>query len=180
MIVYLISGYAGSGKDAVGRVLERVGFRRYAFAEILKQRSAEDHGFNVALTQTPAGKATVIKSAKTHRVATVRALLIEDSALAKRTHADDGYWAKLVCDQIARETPKFVVITDWRYNSEYTTLRARFPQAKLVRIRVVRPSVEPSEDPSEHDLDMTPVDFTIDNNSTIDALTEQCYKILEF
>ena len=180
MIVYLISGYAGSGKDAAGRVFERVGFRRYAFADILKQRSSEDHGFNMALTLTEVGKATLVKSKKTHRTGTVRSFLIEDSAQAKKTHADEGYWAKLVADQIAQETPKFVVITDWRYNSEYTTMRARFPQAKLVCIRVMRPSVEPSQDPSEHELDGTPMDFIIENNSTLDALTEQCYKLLVF
>jgi len=178
MIVYLISGYAGSGKDTAGAVFERVGFRRYAFADILKHRSSHDHGYALALTLTEVGKATIVKSTKTHRTTAVRSLLIEDSAQAKQIHADDGYWAKLVADQIERETPKFVVITDWRYNSEYNTIRASFPEAKLTRIRVKRESVKPSQDPSEHELDDTPVDFTIHNNSTIDALTAQCYEVL--
>jgi len=179
MLIYLISGYAGSGKDAAGRVFERLGFRRYGFADALKIESAKNHGYDYALTQTVQGKATLVRSTKTHRTAPVRTFLIEDSAKAKQTHADEGYWAKLVADQIEKETPKFVVITDWRYNSEYSTLRARFPQAKLVRIRVVRPSVQPSPDPSEHNLDSSPVDFTIHNNSTLSILSEQCYQIIE-
>jgi len=178
MLIYLLCGYAGSGKDTVGAIYERVGFRRYAFADVLKAYVADLHGFNYALTQTEKGKDTLVTSKKTKRLATVRTFLIEDSDRVKKEKADDGYWAAIVSERIKAETPKYVVITDWRYQAELAKLKADLPEAKIIRVRVIRESVKVSPDPSEHDLDNITCDFTLYNNTNMDTLTSQAYEVL--
>ena len=63
-----------------------------------------------------------------------------------------------------------VIIHDWRYVNEYTTL-ARGGTAVLHTIRVVRNSVvAPMNVPSEHQLDMFETHYTLPNNGTRDDL----------
>lgn len=177
MLVYLIAGYATSGKDTVGSIFERVGFRRYAFADPLKFYSAQLHGYDIKLTQTQSGKETVVHSKKTNRTATVRQFLIDDSLQMKKEQGDN-IWGRAVVEEIRTHTPKYAVITDWRYKHEAAYLRAQLPHAKIITLRVLRDSVKPSTDASEHDLDSVQTDFTIHNNTTIDSLTNHCYDIL--
>ena len=177
MLVYLITGYATSGKDTVGSIMERVGFRRYAFADPLKFYSSNFHGYNIQLTQTQSGKETVVQSKQTDRSATVRQFLIDDSLRLKKLKGDN-IWAEAIQEQIVADNLKYIVITDWRYRHELAYLQSTLKDAKLITIRVIRDSVKPIQDPSEHDLDGYVTNFTIKNNGTIDALTNQCYDIL--
>ena len=118
MNLILITGYAGSGKDTVGALLQEKDYKRYAFADILKHTSAEKHNYDFELTQTQAGKSTLVQSTYNQRVATVRDFLISDSLEAKQN--DPAYYAKILYNAIQADLSEKIVITDWRFIAEYT------------------------------------------------------------
>ena len=169
----LLTGYAGSGKDTVGSIFQNYGFKRYAVADMLKYYSSEKHGFPFGLTQTQEGKSSLFNSKS------VRQYLIEDAALKKQEHNDPAYWIKPLVELIISEGIENVVITDWRYNAEITHIQESFPHAEIVTVRIVRGSVVPLVDESEHELDNYSVDFTIQNNGSIDDLNKALITIVK-
>ena len=43
-------------------------------------------------------------------------------------------WAKIIINQIQKETPKYVIITEWRYIAEYDIIKKAFPNEKIITI----------------------------------------------
>ena len=170
--IILITGYAGSGKDAAGSVLQQNGYTRYAYADMLKIQTAHKYGFPFELTQTQEGKGTAVSSK------TVRQLLIEEAALMKELHNDPAYWAKLLAKAIKDSTDSKIVITDWRYTAELANFQEEFPEAEITTLRIYRPSVIPSADPSEHELDNYQCTYTIANDGTLEELRARLYHFL--
>jgi hypothetical protein len=166
----LITGYAGSGKDEVGKILQNKGYKRYAFADLVKIHTADKHGFVIDLTKTQEGKNTIVKSKYDQREATVRQFLIDESALMKEVYNEPAFWAILLEKQIKDEPPHNIVITDWRYIAELNHMVKEFTDCKITKIRIQRNSVKPLEDPSEHNIDNVTCDYTIENNSSLDDL----------
>jgi hypothetical protein len=69
------------------------------------------------------------------------------------------------------------VVADWRYRREYMRIREMCPDVKILRVRIVRPGIIPSEDPSEHDLDTEPMDIILENTGTINDLEDAVIKM---
>jgi hypothetical protein len=178
MFIILISGFAGSGKDTAADFFSTLGFSIYRVADNVKRQSALYHGFPLNLTETQEGKKTLVTSTKTNETKSVRSFLIEDSLQNKIINNDPAFWARLLVAQIKREAPDFVVISDWRYKAEYDLIKFEFPDSELIKIRVIRDSVIPSTDPSEHEIDDEKFNFTIHNNGSITQLHAECRKIL--
>lgn len=175
--IFLISGYAGSGKDAAGKVYQKLGYKRYAFADMLKIQCAQKYDFPFELTQTQEGKNTVVVLSKSKGSVvvlnkTVRQLLIEEAALMKELHNDPAYWAKLLAKIIKTDQPKKVVITDWRYTAELANFQEEFRDSPITTVRIQRSSVVPSEDPSEHELDNYSCNYTIVNDGSLEQFEE--------
>jgi hypothetical protein len=166
MKIILLAGYAGSGKDTAGSVFVKDGYKRYAVADMVKRYSAIRHGFSFDLTQTQAGKTTL------HNNKMVRQYLIDDAALLKALNNDPAYWIKLMADLIISDGTCNVVITDWRYHAELSHLKVAFPNAQTTTIRIVRDSVVPLDDSSEHELDSVSTDYVVKNNDSVEHLTE--------
>jgi hypothetical protein len=173
----LITGYAGSGKDEVGKILQNKGYKRYAFADLVKIHSADKHGFSIELTQTQEGKNTIVKSKYDQQEATVRKYLIDESALMKELYNEPAFWAILLEKQIKDEPPHNIVITDWRYIAEHDHFIKEFTDCKITKLRIQRNSVKPLEDPSEHNIDHIACDYTIENNGTLEELKNQMEKL---
>jgi len=174
MKVILITGYAGSGKDTVGSLLQDKGYKRYAFADVVKQESSKKHSYSFELTQTQTVKSTQIISQYNGRKATVRDFLISDSLEAKVQNSDPAYFAKILLNQIHSELSQKIVITDWRFIAEYTHFKITNP----ITLRVIRPNQPILDEPSEHELDDFTTEYTILNNSTIEHLKNQLNHIL--
>lgn len=174
MKIILITGYAGSGKDTVGSLLQDKGYKRYGFADVLKLESSRKHNYNFELTQTQTGKSTQVVSQYNGRKATVRDFLISDSFEAKVQNSDPAYFAKILLNQIQSELSEKIVITDWRFIAEY----AHFKIINPITLRVIRPNQPILDEPSEHDLDDFTTMHTILNNSTIEHLKNQLNHIL--
>ena len=166
-IILMVSGWAGSGKDAAASILmDELGFQRLAFADPLKHETARqtglspDHFYSTHLkdSEIPYEGKTIIP----------RALLIKAAAEARAKYPN--IYANMIADSIQKYGLKRVVISDWRYRNEYEVIKTFFGDATVVRIRIVRPGVIQSSEPSEHDLDGQAMDVEINNGGSIGML----------
>jgi len=174
--VLLLSGRAGSGKDAAASLLmEEVGFTRFAFADFLKRDVAAQYDLPLDLFHT---------AAKDHPLPafkgkTPRTLLLDHARIARSVDLDvyARQVAAAIKEAIASDPVRNsrFVISDWRYRREYEFLtKALFGIAELVCLRITRPiSDRPFiNDPSETDLLAQPMHGMIDNDASISDLRD--------
>jgi hypothetical protein len=158
MQIVFISGYLQSGKDTVGDILCRhLSFKRYSFAEKLKDEVAEMHNFSRSSLDTTHGKRD-----------SVRRLLIDHGM--KRRDENINHWVEKLWEQIEIDNCSHLVITDWRFPNELAEITRRAKSAVIVTIRVNRWSQPPLFDPSELALDDFDFDHVIQNQGMIKEL----------
>jgi hypothetical protein len=169
--ILLLSGYARSGKDSVSNLLEEeCGFRRFAFADALKEMVASHTGIPVLLFHSLQKDTLIPGQTKTYRD-----LLIE--VADQKRAIDPDIFSRIVATQIVESEASQVVISDWRYKREESFLRANLdPEIyKIHRGRVSRRGVTPSEKPIEHDLDGEPMDIMIQNDESLADLRDAAH-----
>lgn len=172
LTILLLSGWAGSGKDAAAALLvEEMGYHRVAFADSLKRICSKK--FELPLSHFYEGKDRHID----HRIdaypaaRTPRDLMLAYARDARAVY--DTIFAQAAAKEIAdivRAGGKHIVISDWRWPVEERVLRDAFPSARIIRGRIVRACVTQMEDPSEHSLDDADMDLIIQNDGTISDL----------
>jgi dephospho-CoA kinase len=175
----MLSGWSGSGKDAVSSLLmDELGFQRFAFADPLKHEvarlsalplnyfyAAKDNSI-IHDGQTTTPRTLLIKHAAEARekYPNIYANMVADSI--QRSESDSGYCSdSCSCSDSGR-----VVVSDWRYRNESEVFDIVFGNAKIIRARVVRPGIVQSAEPSEHDLDDEPMDLIITNSGSLSDL----------
>ncbi len=184
MIVFLLSGWSGSGKDAVGQILSSYGVRRKAFADPLKRQVAQELQIPLQWTHTPDGKRSIVQGKS------VRDHLIQRGQEIRKERQDPGYFAWQICLDILDDElqqlqgkyadPQRYVITDWRLPEELETLGRLGLEVELVKVRINRPGMPITVDDSytEHQLDNYPFDAVIENSGTWSQLHEEVRKKL--
>jgi hypothetical protein len=145
--IVLLSGWSGSGKDTIGRLLTtHKGFKRYAFADPVKDQAAKRYGFERGLADTPEGKETAVPAQNFLMPAgrTVRDWVIHHGEERKRIDGA-GVWAAAIAARIQADrleaggsAPFRAVITDWRFPEELVELQRRLPGAEFWPVRLVR------------------------------------------
>lgn len=172
MSLILLRGFSHSGKDFVGSILcNDYGYKRYAFADSLKKLVAKEFECEVEHLHSQEGKSQICLKDKEKR--TFRQILI-DEALRLRD-IDPGIFAKECCKEIynlnPEETPKNIVITDWRYPNEIEIIKNMFPTHNVIPVLVKRVGQDksPINDISEYHLINRESDYIINNlmNETI-------------
>lgn len=158
MILVALSGYAGSGKDALGQILvENHGFTRVAFADAIKRKALEYGWDGQKDTQ---GRA-----------------LLQNLGSAIRAYNPD-FWLQIAMEQVMQYD--CVVITDCRFANEVEAIKTNGG----IVVRVERPGVGPANDHmSEHELGPANCNIKIDNNGTLEDLAkaaEWLIKKIEF
>ncbi len=115
----LLSGWSGSGKDAVGQILtRRYGAKRLAFADRLKEMVAETYKFPVHWAHTTIGKQTMLPCGKT-----VREVLFTEGQLIRQISNEPELFARYVANQILADVETNIFcITDWRLPIEHNVL----------------------------------------------------------
>jgi hypothetical protein len=179
-LIVLLSGWAGSGKDATATLMvEEMGFTQHAFANSLKADVARTTGISLETLHNHYSKnrplvtpCSMYPTAQTHRD-----ILIQHAAAARE--ADPDVFAKYVAESIHANMDIMHrhVISDWRYPNEYKYLRDTF-QCPILRVRVQRDSVVPLNEPTEHYLDEEPMDAILHNNGHIADLRDSIKAIL--
>ncbi len=172
--IWLISGYAGSGKDTTADILTNLlGHHlvtRNSFAGAVKDEVAKLYDLDRAELDTPHGKARKLSDGLT-----VRDLIIYHAETTKAKENDPAIWAKRIR---APNTPHWI-LSDWRFLDELLHLRMRFPHAAVNTIRVQRPTVEPLETATEHELDSFVCQYTIENSGSLLYIANQLSRILD-
>ncbi len=169
-MLILLSGWAGSGKDAVAAILtENYGFRRFAFADPLKEAVAVATGLPATMFERPFKDRSLGPSDPR----TPRDLLIQH-ADAARAIDPDIYSRATLCNILTSGTQR-AVISDWRYRREGAVVTAALATAgwRILRVRIERPGVTPSAAPIEHDLDSAEMDYRIQNDGTLADLSQK-------
>jgi hypothetical protein len=176
-IIWLISGYAGSGKDTTADILTNLlgnaEVTRDSFAGAVKDEVAAMYEFDRAYLDTQEGKARIVRFPD-GTVKTVRELLIEHAESTKVAADDPAVWANRIC---APNTPHWV-LSDWRFLDELLNLRMRFPWAAFATIRVVRPGIHPLSSNTEHELDSFVCQYTIENSGSLLYIANQLTQII--
>ena len=169
-ILILLSGWAGSGKDAVAAILtENYGFQRFAFADPLKEAVAAATGFPAAMFERPFKDRPL--SASDPR--TPRDLLIQHADAARAI--DPDIYSRAIATAIQASGVRKAVISDWRYQREGAVVTAALAAEgwRILRVRIERPGVTPSAAPIEHDLDSAEMYCYIQNNGTLADLAQK-------
>ncbi|MFG3710115.1 hypothetical protein [Micromonospora sp. NPDC047730] len=165
-----IIGRKRAGKDTfAGRLVEAYGYRRFAFADALKEAALELDPIVTPLdtVQSSHRLSEVVEligweGAKEY--AEVRRTLQRYGAAIRRI--DPDFWLRRVLAQ-AEANPAPVVITDVRYPNEAKAIRDRGGYL----VRVFRPGQDDSDmHESETALDGYPADRLVLNNGTVDEL----------
>ncbi|SMB96859.1 Dephospho-CoA kinase [Thermanaeromonas toyohensis ToBE] len=165
----LLIGKAGAGKDTVAEYLvKRHGFRRYAFADKIKQ---------IAMELWP----------EEFRYRKPRWLLQQVGS--KLREIDPLVWVHYVFRQIEQERPERVVITDGRLEEEYSVCRSagfavvevRCPDPLRLDRLYVRDGVAPTLREAAHETEAWSCpkpDFVLDNSRTLADLYGQVDRLV--
>jgi hypothetical protein len=159
MKIVFLGGFAGAGKDTFANVLcKHKGYTRFAFADPIKERIAEEHTVPLEWLHSPTGKQKIVagKSLRQHCI---------DLGEAERKK-DPEFWGKKIAEQIKESTCQRIVISDWRLLPELFAIQKAFPKAFIVPIRIQRTYqyLSSVSDLTEYSLMGFPYAFTIQNS----------------
>jgi hypothetical protein len=166
-ILLLLSGWAGSGKDAAAALLgEEHRFHRFAFADPLKAAVSAATGLHPSRFERPYKDRPINEGGGQ----TPRDLLIAHADAARAVDRD--IYSQAIVTDILQSGYRRVVISDWRYQREGAVVADALAAQGwcIVRARVTRPGVIPSSAPIEHDLDDFPMDWRIENDGSLSDL----------
>ena len=170
MLIVFIRGFAGAGKDTLGACFtEHFGFKRFAFADALKEMVAEKYGVDIAVLHSQEGKRGVCAA----NGKTWREILISEAAAEREK--DPDIFAKMTAVAIGAAEARRVVLTDWRYPNEYSIIREAFPNAVITTVHMIRQDqggVSPVIDVSEYYLKDHRPDWVVHNDGKRSLLKE--------
>jgi hypothetical protein len=163
--VWLLAGYAGSGKTTAAYLLAKhlPKSRLLAFADRVKDEVAEQYGLPRPLLDTQEGKASLYKDTQT-----VRDLLIQLSAERKHTMNNPAIWAEYVKKELQNPDIEHWIVHDWRYKAEYDCMKS-VPDIVLHTLRIQTHRAPPTH-PSERELDDQPIETTVWNTGSLEEL----------
>lgn len=159
--IILISGRSGSGKDTCSSLM--VGWKRYAFADHLKDLVSERYNVNRKLCDTQEGKKSIVFSNKS-----LRDLLIEDGLVYKKDNSN--FFIDILAEKIKNDSSDHIVVTDFRFPNEYFTLKDKLSKENIKTLNINRNLCNYIDDSSETSLDTFVFDYTIENNGTLQDL----------
>lgn len=160
----MLSGKIGAGKDTLAKYLvDNYNFKRFAFADILKEYTAKKYKFDVNLCYSQDGKNNLVLAYNggiTKQVS-VRQLLIDTGLEVRKL--DKYYWSDKVIENIKKQNASNIVISDWRFPDEYYRLSKEFVTVIPIRINGITIESEYSSNISETALDSFLFADEIDN-----------------
>ncbi len=167
-LIVMLSGYLQSGKDTVGEHLCRsYNFKRYAFADILKDEVSSMYKVTRGLLDTQAGKSMLVHDPLTGGKRTARQILIEHGQMRRAENVD--YWVSKVQQKILADNCDRAVVTDWRFPNEHVVFLDSMTKHgyNLQTWRLNRWSEAPLRDLSEVALDSFQFDHVIQNAGSV-------------
>lgn len=181
MLIVSLSGYATSGKDATAKFfVQDYGFQRYAFADLMREALrqldpyVEAEGGFVRLTRL-----LDFSEGWDHAKVTypeVRRLMQVFGTEVGRSLLGDDVWVQALFNQLDREKPERVVITDCRFPNEIAAVR----EAGGFPLWVSRPGVGPvNTHVSDNAIGEADTVATIENDGSLVDLRDRVAGITE-
>lgn len=188
-MLIMIAGWAGSGKDCAAALLaEEFGFQRFAFADALKADVSRSTGIPLECFHSAQKDRPLAEPCKVYPTAkTPREVLIQHALVCRE--ADPDIYSRGVATEIQEATGRRFglphsseevhtiphmgryVISDWRYLREHQVVASELGEfCQIFRVRIVRPGIKQSAEPSEHDLDGLAMDYVLHNDGSISDL----------
>ena len=179
MKIILLSGWSGSGKDTVADYLvARHNYKKFAFANPLKNLAAELYKFPRELADSQEGKQQLWPVGYSKK--TIRQILIDLALFDKSRFGDDIYAIETMGHISKESSDSNIVISDTRYLNEIRVILEfaikEKHQFEVWRISFRDRDEAPVDDISEHILDTYRADVYISNPG--DSL-QNLYSIVE-
>lgn len=171
-----LTGRAGCGKDTAGQYLvERHGYRRFAFADVLKTAALHINpiifdGERLAPLVAVHGMDFV----KRHHPEARR--FLQELGLAMRG-VDPEVWMRPLAE-LANSTDEHIVVTDVRFVNEAEMVRSLGGRVLRIDRRDAGLSGEAAAHASETPLSLSVIDYAVDNNGSLHTLYEQLEDII--
>jgi hypothetical protein len=161
--IILVAGKSGSGKDTFSDYFTIYqNFKKYAFADLLKKQVSLKHGIPLFLTHSQEGKKQIYKSNINDQFTTIRDLLIEESKKYKENNPH--FYTEYIIKCIKKENYKNVIISDFRFPSEFYKIKESFPNVNITTVLIKRTTYNKIDDISEKSLEDFDIDIIINNN----------------
>ena len=182
MNVILISGLKRSGKDFVAEKLQEKMYssKVFALAEPLKDIIATTMGISVyeledykndgrMLSLDPVGGCYNYEG-----VTDFRSILQRFGTEAMKKHFGDDVWVNLLIDNIYNLSLTTVIVSDWRFMSEYNALADVYD---VWTVRVHDDNLTPDDHVSETELMDFNFDLVVDNTAKDDSILAEVDRI---
>lgn len=192
-MIISLSGYAGSGKNAVADILiEQHGFKAYAWADTLRAAAAALNP--IVAYPSPSLRSDVVPEPVRYNDAIealgydtakftypeVRQILQRLGTEVGRYILGENIWVDTTLTRINKSGDSNVVITDTRFPNEVDAVK-NYPFDEGFTARVNRPGVNALNDhPSETSLNDYSFDYELNNNGTLEDLGLKVQEMLNF
>ena len=198
-MIIALSGWKQSGKDSAAKILiEEFGFKRIAFADVLKDMVAEEYGIPRNWMDDPNFKEKPILSLPVNpqdkfseHMLLIQRGELRDAEGNKPENYDYGdiklyHTPRSLCilkgsvnrfvdpnywvKRSLKDVEKNIVITDMRYHNEANqVIRTAYEnKVECKTVRIERFTTSPSSDSSERDLDSYDFQYRISNTGTVE------------
>lgn len=170
-IILLLAGKAGSGKNTFANAMPQ--YRQFAFADPLKTAAQAISGQPLEDFHLQNRKNTPLRHIPAHTPRTLLQWLGTDIC---RKHLCDDLWARLLIERIHAESegiPDFqAVVTDCRFENEYTAVRNAFPYDLVAMVRIKSPwaGIAPDHASEQWTPEFEKIFCTVHNTGTLDEL----------
>ena len=159
MNIIFFSGYKGSGKDYVAKILMKYypQFHKVAIANELKNFVSKEYSIDREIFDDPYRKDLNFDSTRTYRD-----LLVYHAEKAKEINP--VIWIEKAVERIKNDNLQNVIITDWRFPIELEHIVKEFPDAKIILVRITNKYLGIETSYSETCLDNFNFQVRIDNS----------------
>ena len=182
MNVILISGLKRSGKDFVAEKLQEKMYssKVFAFAEPLKDIIAITMGLKMGDLEKYKNDGehifthTEMLNADPEPFTNFRSILQRFGTEAMKKHFGDDVWVNLLIDKLYNLNLTTVIVSDWRFMSEYNALA---DVADVWTVRVHDDNLTPDDHASETELMDFNFDLVVDNTAKDDSILAEVDRI---
>ncbi len=159
--IILLAGYKRSGKDFVAEQLNKMieGSKVMSFAEPLKDIIATTMGIS----------RDDLEEYKNDETTHFRTILQRFGTDAMKKHFGDDVWADLLISKLP--TDGVVIISDWRFVSEYNAMLE--VDAEITTVRIIAGQAPIDTHMSERDLDEFTYHVKIDNSAKDESVLNE-------
>lgn len=179
--VVLLSGKIGSGKNTFGEMLQEIlGYRAKTdyFARPLKEMCRDAFRPLSLYLNSNLSIDTIEDSSWFEKKTPVTRHILQIVGTDIVRKVSENYWSKMARDNISSHLAPIVIMTDWRFPSEWDFLDRTM---NCVCVRINRGIGREKEHESETALDNFEwFDFIIENNSTLEDLRIQANLVADY